>query len=859
MRDPSTEKRNAPTPASRAERPGGCETASIPPSHRPEAKGKFLHVGGEKFWVRGVTYGTFRPGNDGHVYPSPEIVERDFAAIAESGMNAVRTYTVPPGWLLDAAQKLGLRIMVGLSWEQHIAFLDDKHRAKAIAAVVRKEIRRCAAHPAVLCYSVGNEIPPSIVRWHGRRRIERFIERLYEIAKSEDPEGLVTYVNFPTTEYLQLPFLDLMCFNVYLECRDRLEAYLYRLQNIAGERPLMMTEIGLDSRRNGEEEQARSIDWQVRSAFSAGCAGAFVFAWTDEWHRGGYDIEDWDFGLTTRERRPKPALAAVSRVFAEIPFPADTKWPKVSVVVCTYNGSRTIRETMERLKKLDYPDYEIIVVNDGSTDRTADIASEYDVTLISTENNGLSHARNVGWKAASGEIVAYLDDDAYPDPHWLKFLASTFLSTPFVGVGGPNLLPPGEGSVAECVANAPGGPVHVLVSDREAEHIPGCNMAYRRSALEAVDGFDPRFRSAGDDVDICWSLQRNGGTIGFHPSAVVWHHPRDSVRTYLRQQQGYGKAEALLERKWPEKYNTQGHVAWGGRIYGKGIWLPLLGWKWKIYHGMWGTALFQSLHQPAHGRRRSDMVHFLPLMPEWYLVIAFLAVLSFIGIFWSPLLFSLPVLAAVVASPVVQAALAAKRARFQTTSGTASARMRMRALTGFLHLVQPVARLIGRLRHGLTPWRSRGINGLTLPWKRIFTIWSETWRDPGEWLRCVENAHREVNASVSRGGEFDTWDLEVRGGIFGSVRTLMAIEDHGAGRQMVRFRAWPKLSPVGIALVLLFAVLACWAAVDHSWQASAALGGITLLLALRIFQESALATATLLHVLEREKSRNGLE
>ena len=836
------------------------ERANISFGNRPKAKGKFIYIGEEKFWVRGVTYGTFGPGYHGDDYPSPHVVEKDFAAIAGNGMNAVRTYSVPPRWLLDTAQEHGLRIMVGLPWEQHIAFLEDRQRAKAIATSVQKEIKRCAGHPAILCYSVGNEIPASIVRWHGRRRIERFIEGLYRIAKSEDPETLVTYVNFPTTEYLQLPFLDLVCFNVYLERRDRLEAYLYRLQNITGERPLMMTEIGLDSRRNGEEEQARNIDWQVRAAFSAGSAGAFVFAWTDEWHRGGTEIEDWDFGLTTRERRPKPALAAVSRAFAEVPFPPDTNWPRISVIVCTYNGARTFRETMERLRELDYPDYEVIVVNDGSTDHTPDIAGKYNVTLISTENNGLSSARNVGWKAANGEIVAYIDDDAYPDPHWLKFLASTFLSSSFVGVGGPNLLPPGEGPIAECVANAPGGPVHVLVSDREAEHIPGCNMAFRRSALEAAGGFDPRFRSAGDDVDICWSIQRHGGKIGFHPSAVVWHHRRNSVKAYWNQQQGYGKAEALLERKWPEKYNAKGHVSWAGRIYGKGISLPLLGLKWKVYHGMWGTALFQSLHQDVHGRRRSDTLHLLPLMPEWYLVIAFLVVLSLIGVYgvyWSPLLLSLPILAAVVASPVIQAVLGAKRAHFQTTSVIAFQRIQMRVLTGFLHLVQPLARLIGRLRHGLTPWRRRGINGFTLPWKRIFTIWSETWRDHREWLRCVEDAHRDVNAPVLRGGEFDTWDLEVRGGIFGSVRTLMAVEEHGAGRQMVRFRAWPKFSPVGIALVFFFAILAFWAGMDHSWQASAVLGGFALLLALRIFQESALATATLLHVLERENRRNG--
>src|SRR5207237_6521501 len=161
-----------------------------------------------------------------------------------------------PRWLLDTAQRHGLWVMVGLPWEQHVTFLDDKKRACSIEERVRTDVRTCAGHPAVLCYTIGNEIPAPIVRWYGNRRVEQYLERLYRTAKDEDPQGLVTYVNYPTTEYLQLPFLDLVCFSVYLETPERLEAYLARLQNIAGDRPLLMGEVGLDSRRNGEDTQA---------------------------------------------------------------------------------------------------------------------------------------------------------------------------------------------------------------------------------------------------------------------------------------------------------------------------------------------------------------------------------------------------------------------------------------------------------------------------------------------------------------------------------------------------------------------------------------------------------------------------
>src|SRR5205085_1900357 len=108
------------------------------------------------------------------------------------------------------------------------------------------------------------------------------------------------------------------------------------------------------------------------------------------------------------------------------------------------NGAGTIEETLAGLARLDYPDFEVIVVNDGSTDATAEIAGRYDVRLISTENRGLSAARNTGMEAASGEYVVYTDDDAYPDPDWLKFLAAAFARSDHTAMGGPNIAPYGD-------------------------------------------------------------------------------------------------------------------------------------------------------------------------------------------------------------------------------------------------------------------------------------------------------------------------------------------------------------------------------------------------------------------------------
>src|SRR3712207_99496 len=113
----------------------------VPVDIRPDVRGKFIHLGENKFYVRGATYGTFRPGVGGDQYRDPEVVERDFALMAANGLNAVRTYTVPPRWLLDAVRRHGLYVMVGLPCEQHVTFLDEGRRARSIADRVRAGVR----------------------------------------------------------------------------------------------------------------------------------------------------------------------------------------------------------------------------------------------------------------------------------------------------------------------------------------------------------------------------------------------------------------------------------------------------------------------------------------------------------------------------------------------------------------------------------------------------------------------------------------------------------------------------------------------------------------------------------------------
>jgi hypothetical protein len=373
-------------------------------------------------------------------------------------------------------------------------------------------------------------------------------------------------------------------------------------------------------------------------------------------------------------------------------------------------------------------------------------------------------------------------------------------------------------------------------------------MAFRKSALMEIGGFDPRFRTAGDDVDVCWRIQEQGWKIGFNPAAMVWHHRRNSLRAYWRQQKGYGKAEALLEAKWPEKYNGGGHVTWGGRIYGNGLTRALGFRRARIYQGSWGSAPFQSIYEPA-----SNSFTSLLLMPEWYLLMFALAVVSALGFLWRPLFLALPLMLGAVMAVVIQAIKSARRERL-TEPRRRGHRIFSFGLIVILHLVQPLARLLGRVRSGLTVWRRRGHARMAWPHPREMVLWSERWQSSTEWLENCEERLRAQGAVVRRGGDLDAWDLEIRSALFSRVRIHSAVEEHGAGKQLIRFRIIPTWSLLHSALPIILFSIAVMAQLNQARTVSIIVALLAIFLVARIFQESAVTTGVGLRAVELMKS-----
>jgi O-antigen biosynthesis protein len=831
------------------------------------ARGKFLHDGDARFLIKGVAYGTFAPDQQGRQFPPPARIAEDFRLMAGLGINTVRTYTPPSTFLLDEAARHGLRVMIGLPWSQHVAFLDDRQLTRTIHREISGKVRELAGHPAALMFALGNEIPPGVVRWHGSLRVERFLRDLYQDAKAISPASLFTYVNFPPTEFLDLSFFDVCAFNVYLHREPELRAYLTRLQHIAGYKPLLLAEAGADSIREGEEGQAAITAMHIRAAFEEGACGAVAFSWTDEWWRGGHDVDDWAFGLVDRERRMKPAAVAVAQAFSDAPFPAAVRasWPKVSVVICAYNAADTLEDCLASLDRLTYPDYEVILVNDGSRDATGDIARRHTrVRIIDVPNAGLSAARNVGLAEARGEIIAYTDADTRVDPDWLTFLIQPFQTSDVVGSGGPNVVPADDPPIAQCVARAPGGPTHVLLDDRIAEHVPGCNMAFRRDALLAIGGFNPIYLRAGDDVDVCWRLQARGWRIGFSAAALVWHHHRASVNAYWRQQVGYGEGETWLMAHHPEKF-LDGHMLWRGRIYSP---LPFVRSLWgvKVNSGVWGTAAFPSVY-------RAD-VHPFAFMPHsiWWQIVSFALMLSGIGVAatrthqWAAGL--------LIGSGVVGLAVTvAKNLAYALRSDVASLpgwKLRYRVTVAYLHFIQPLARVRGRIRGILAPpaialptskpQTSRGprpsfreaVGALLLLSGTVTEdlFWSETWTSADrlltrltDWLR----RSRAVHSIEVDDGWSDDRDVSVLVGRWAWLDVRALAEDHGSGRTLIRVSTHLRPTIFGVVTAIAFGaglLVAAGAGLSLRWPLAGALAaGVTLLIIAMTAWRTAQATA----------------
>jgi glycosyl transferase family 2 len=751
-----------------------------------EVRGKFLFLDGAKFYFKSVRIA------------GPQT---DYAEIVDLGVNSV-WLAEPTPQRLDYFAGHGLKAVAELGFDAclRMQFAGERRAFESWAAATERLIAEVHAHPALVAYDLGCPVPEPVRRWKGDRLLERELARAFAVVKGLDREKPITHT-FSSREESRIVSCDFASVEVDEPSPSEFRAAMARLQTRAGRKPLVVRTVGVDSALLGEELQAHQAEQQVRMAFIAGCAGFVLGTWSDGASR------QRRLGLVDVEGDRKASFAATAAALRESPFPPWLAYPKISVVICVYNGEQDIEECLEGVSRVDYPDVEVIVVDDGSTDRTLELAERQALAhglrvVRQFPNRGLSAARNRGLDEASGEIVAYLDSDAFPDADWLRYLALGFLSTRHAILGGPNINPLDDVPISDCIDKAPGIPDVVMLEDELADHIPGCNLAGRRNFLLTIGGFDERYRGGGDDVTFCWKVTRFGASAGVSPGAMVWHHRRRTLVGYLRQQWAYGKGEAALARDWPGRFNALGHqVARRSRPRP-----DVRSASQTSEESAPVGGIYDGRSSPGASWLRFCF-QILPSMPEWPMLTLLLAAMALPGLAW-------PVYRIFAGAAVVTALMwiasglyAAWRSELRVRSP------RSVAVLAGLHLVQPLSRMLGRWRGGLTPWRSRR-DGASFSWPiwqchRVPVEDGDRWcDDAGDFLwRAVER--EGLAATRSRPGA--RWDWQIEGGAFAGVRTML-----GNDGSSMAVRAWPYL---GGLTWLLGAILLLGVAVGIAAQA----------------------------------------
>ncbi len=244
------------------------------------------------------------------------------------------------------------------------------------------------------------------------------------------------------------------------------------------------------------------------------------------------------------------------------------KAPTVTIVICARNAEDHLKRLLPALRTQDYPRsrMRVLVVDNGSSDGTRATAREHGAAVRVCQRTGVVHAREMGWRVARSEYVAFLDADCVPPRNWLRRALRPFGANERLGAVGVRLVP---------------GPVHTLAErhivearildtdrfrERNALQFPflvTAGMVVRGAALEDVSGFDVTFgRATGEDADLCWRLERRGWETRYLPGLEVVHHHRATLLRMLQQVRWYGMASAFLFARWREEFGWWRYTDW---------------------------------------------------------------------------------------------------------------------------------------------------------------------------------------------------------------------------------------------------------------------------------------------------------
>lgn len=275
----------------------------------------------------------------------------------------------------------------------------------------------------------------------------------------------------------------------------------------------------------------------------------------------------------------------------------------VSIVIPAYNASATIAKTLAAaLSQQGFAQpVEVIVVDDGSTDATAQVVRQFPVRYLHQPNAGPASARNRGFRHARGRYVLFTDSDCVPDSRWAMQLVEA-LQQPTVGAVGGGYTLANRGWIAEGI--------HWEIVARHSRFGPfvralgSYNLGVRREVLEQVGGFDQTYpKASGEDNDLSYRILAGGYRLRWIPAATVGHHHTEKLGKYLREQQRHGYFRAKLYRRHAgrmsgDDYTTPKDVLEPALVCAVAAWLPFcwLPRAWMLGAGL--LAILAALQVP---------------------------------------------------------------------------------------------------------------------------------------------------------------------------------------------------------------------------------------------------------------------
>lgn len=453
--------------------------------------------------------------------------------LAAANVNALILTEAQAETVLSLASQASLYAMVEIAID--VKEFASPVRMRAVTARIAEAVSGLRGHPALCGFLIDCRLDNDASAKPAPNAVRSAIDTVMRTVRETDSRFLIALkrrfdekrtVPQPTQVTVALTDADLTFASLAKIDAADVSPIIYALHEIADARPLVI-EIG---------EELPGQDGVVALAFGCGAAGVVAPAM-----RRAVSSERQNIRMLAGELLPFAHLAGSS-----VPLPAST--PMVSVVVTARDDERTIAGCLESISRLQYPNYEVIVIEDASRDRSVEVAAAAPGVRLLRQSSraGFGAIRNAATRVARGDLIAFTRADCVIDSDWLTLAVRALTEGHCDAVGGPVFPSQEKRGVAARVRSAIEKAGAKRSSGDRAAQLADRNLMVRKSSLIAVGGFDARFIDEGGDRDLATRMLAAGMTLGWCPAGFVWRCGHLTLGEFLRRRIRDGRAEATL-------------------------------------------------------------------------------------------------------------------------------------------------------------------------------------------------------------------------------------------------------------------------------------------------------------------------